>query len=113
MFNLNGTGSRVFVSELSTHAILEMPIGLQSYKRLTPPPNLRCPQGLAVDGMDTLLVCDSNHNSVVHIDPSDGRLFSRTRSAGPHRFESPLNVAVVRDGILAVLDRTAKLHFIK
>lgn len=90
--------------------MLEISLDLQSVKPLTPAGNLYQPQGITSDRYGTLIVCDTQSDSLLHLNPSNGNMLPKVKECGNHPFDTPFNVAGMGDDRLAVIDRLAKLH---
>lgn len=81
------------------------------YRPLLPPKKLFRPQGVAVDSLGALVVCDSKTKSLRHIfPPGNEHILSNVYSIGSNHFDYPLNVVVMEDDLIAVLESNGKIN---
>jgi len=78
-------------------------------KKLIPDGNLSRPQGITVDAVGNLLVCDSRHNNIRVVSP-EGDLLSTLDSIAAKPIQTPVDVTVMRGGRVAIVEYDGKVR---
>lgn len=97
------SGKNIFVTDFNTHNVVGLNVDLTESRKLIPPGKMCRPQGITVDDIGNLLVCDSRRNCIRVITPR-GDLLSSIERVGQSQLTVPADLTIMRGGELAVVD---------
>lgn len=102
------SGDALYVTDFNLHTVFQLNLALNQFFPLVPPGLLCRPSGIAVDPSGNLIVADNRHDQLTVFSPT-GHLVSRISHLGLHPLDAPTDVALMKAGALAVLDRNCRI----
>lgn len=92
----------MYVTDFYVNNVIQIPIDFSTHKKLLPAGALLRPQGIASDSTGNLLVADSRHDCLRHMNDR-GEHLATIRQITSQPLEFPINVTIMAGGFAAVL----------
>ncbi|XP_035705945.1 E3 ubiquitin-protein ligase TRIM71-like isoform X1 [Folsomia candida] len=104
-------GRHIYVTDFNTSKMIRIEVDSGSMKFIGPKAQLSRLQGLTVDELGNMIVCDSRKNCV-RIFSEAGSQYQIVNSVGWNKISMPVDACIMRDGVVAILCLNGNICFV-